>query len=273
MSDLPSIYLVEPYNAYAPKNRKKHWTEIVEEQALLERIIAEAKSNTLPPNAPNTSLGQPGVVGQGQGQTGGGGVPFVAFFAPRMSANFLVSTTTASAPVSYLFSNTSNPDLLAQGSANFLWNFGDGTTSTDVNPVHNYVTTGSNFSVTLLVTAIATNATASTTQSLNITAPTVSANFTVSSSLSASTSALTQSLTASAGNVVVIHFNNLTSTNNAANNINYLWTFGSGSATSSLAQPPDFTYTATGSYTVRLTATGSFNIAASSSKQAILIVS
>ena len=39
--NISPIYLVEPYNAYAPKNRKKHPLEILEEQQLLERIMAE----------------------------------------------------------------------------------------------------------------------------------------------------------------------------------------------------------------------------------------
>lgn len=258
MSDLPSIYLVEPYNAYAPKGRKKHWTEVVEEQALLERIIAEAKSNTLPPNSPNISQAQPSVVGQGQGQTGGGGLPLLAFFSPRMSANFLIPVTTASVPASFLFSNSSNPDLLAQGVANFSWNFGDGGTSTDVNPLHTFATTGS-LSVTLKATAVSNGATASVTQSISLTAPTVNANFTVSSSISASTRTLTGSAP------LTVDFVNLTTTNNSGNVITYNWNFGTGSLTSSLATPPDLAFTATGSYTVRLTATGSFGIASSAS--------
>lgn len=259
MSQLPSIYLVEPYNAYAPKGRKKHWTEIVEEQALLERILQEANSRTLPPNSPNIAIATPSVVGQGQGQTGGGGLPLVAYFNPRMSVNFFVAAATASAPATFTFSNASNPDLLAQGVANFLWIFGDGGTSTDVNPTHTYASTGSNFSVALRATAVSSGVTASFTGSVNVTAPTVVASFTISSSLSGSTSKLSGSAP------LTVHFDNTTSTNNSANSINYLWTFGSGSFTSSLASPQDFVYTATGSYTVRLTATGSFGIASSAS--------
>lgn len=264
MSQIPQIYLVEPYNAYAPNpkgGRKKHWTEIVEEQALLERIIAEAAKNnssTLPPNSPNIAQSGPNVVGQGQGQTGGGGAPFVAYFNPRMTAGIFVAAVTSSAPVSYLFSNVSNPDLLAQGVANFLWNFGDGTTSTEINPTHAYATTGS-FQVTLRATAVSTGITASATQSLLISAPTVNTNFAISSSISGSTRTLTGSAP------LIVDFANLTTTNNAANSITYNWNFGTGSLTSSLVTPPDLTYTATGSYTVRLTATGSFGIASSAS--------
>lgn len=260
---VPQIYFVEPYNAYAPKGRKKHISEIIEEQALLERIIAEANSRTLPPQSPPTSVGTaagPAVAG------GAGGSPLVAYFSPRMTVNFDLSATTGSAPTAIQFSNTSNPDLLALGVATFLWNFGDGTTSSEINPSHTYTTTGSNFAVTLKATSVATGITASVTQSLLISAPTVVANFSVSSSLSGSNTRLTGSAP------LTVNFTNLTQTNNSQNSISYLWTFGSGSATSSLATPPNFTYTATGSYTIRLTATGSFGIAASASKLAVLVV-
>lgn len=263
--NIPEIYLVEPYNAYAPKNRKKHPTEIVEEQALLERIIQEAKNASLPHNSPPISNAT--AVGQSAGQTGGGGVPLVAYFNPRMSANFLVSTTTASAPATFLFSNSSNPDLLADGVATFLWTFGDGSTSTDKNPTYTYSTTGSNFAVTLKATSIANSATASVTQSLNITAPTVTAGFTVTSSLSSSAAG---AISGSAP--FTVNFANTTVTNNASNTIAYTWTFGSGSITSSLATPPNFTYTATGSYTVRLAATGSFNIMSAATRVAVVVV-
>ena len=42
--DIPQIYLVEPYNAYAPKQKKKHWHQVIEEEALMARIIAEQQS-------------------------------------------------------------------------------------------------------------------------------------------------------------------------------------------------------------------------------------
>jgi len=260
---VPQIYLVEPYNAYAPKGRKKHISEIIEEQALLERIIAEANSRTLPQNSPPVSTP---TVGNAAVAAGAGGVPLVAYFAPRMTLAFTPSATTASAPSQINFVNNSSADLFADGVATFLWNFGDGTTSNDVNPSHTYTTTGSNFAVTVKATSISTGVTASLTQSVLITAPTVIANFSVSSSLSASNSRLTGSAP------FTVNFTNLTQTNNSQNTISYLWTFGSGSATSSLASPPNFTYTATGSYTVRLTATGSFGIAASASKLAVLVI-
>lgn len=273
---LPPIYLIEPYNAYAPKGRKKHWSEIVEEQALLERImnearLAEAKNSTLPQNSPPISAP---TVGQASA-TGAGGLPFVAYFNPRNVVAFSLTAATGSAPTVIGYINNSSSDLQTQGVATYLWDFGDGTTSTDQNPTHNYTTTSSgNFAVTLKVTAVVNGATGSATQSLNMPAPTVTANYSLSSSISASTTTnITQSLTGSVGNVVNIAFVNTTTTNNAANSISYVWNFGSGSITSSLANPPLFSYTATGSYTVRLSATGSFNITSAQNRLSVLVIS
>lgn len=261
---VPQIYLIEPYNAYAPKGRKKHWTEIVEEQALLERIIAEANSHTLPPNSPQVSTPTVGNA------AGAGGSPLVAYFSPRMTAAFTVSPATSSAPSQFTFVNSSNADLMTQGVATFLWTFGDGTTTTDAQPLsHIYTTTGSNFNVTLLVTSVATGVTASVTQSINVPAPTVTANYSLSSNLTASTTTNITTSVASAS----ITFINTTTTNNSSNPITYVWNFGSGSVTSSLATPPVITYTATGSYTVRLSATGSFGITSAATRVALLVIS
>jgi PKD repeat protein len=237
---VPQIYLVEPYNPYAPKGgRKKHWTEIVEEQALLERIIAEANSRTLPPNSPAVSTP---TVGNAAG--GAGGSPIPAYFHPTLTAAFTVSPTTGSAPSQFVFTNASSQDALAEGVSTFLWNFGDGSTSTLVSPSHTYTTTGSNFQVTLLVTSVSSGATASVSGSVNVTAPTVTADFSETPSLGIAP------LSAS--------FTNLTSTNNSQNTINYLWVFGDG--TTSVETNPVHVYQ-TGSFTVRLQATGSFGIA------------
>ncbi len=71
--NIPEIYLVEPYNAYAPKQNKKHWHQVVEEQALLARIHAEqmalmeASSRTLPPDAPQVSTPTIGNPSAGAG--------------------------------------------------------------------------------------------------------------------------------------------------------------------------------------------------------------
>ncbi|MFA5073121.1 MAG: PKD domain-containing protein [Nitrospirota bacterium] len=73
-------------------------------------------------------------------------------------ANFSASPTTASnvpfVPITFT-------DLSLHRPASWLWNFGDGTTSTEKNPVHTYRSVGS-YAVTLTVT----NATASDTKTI-----------------------------------------------------------------------------------------------------------
>jgi len=78
----PEIYLVEPYNCYAPKQKKKHWMQEVDEQNLLARIIAEQQalresqySKTLPENTPATAT--PTIGGIPQGGAGFSGMGFL----------------------------------------------------------------------------------------------------------------------------------------------------------------------------------------------------
>lgn len=62
-------------------------------------------------------------------------------------ANFLNSTpTTCVPPIAVSFQNLS----IGQGQLAYLWNFGDGGTSTLANPVHNYASAG-NYDVSLIV--------------------------------------------------------------------------------------------------------------------------
>ncbi len=63
--------------------------------------------------------------------------------APQVS--FTASSTSGCAPFSASFTNTTT------NAVNYLWNFGDGFTSTDTMPVHDYMTAGT-FTVTLLAT-------------------------------------------------------------------------------------------------------------------------
>jgi PKD repeat protein len=62
----------------------------------------------------------------------------VADFASTTQLNCLGSTAT-------LTSTSTN-------AANYLWDFGDGTTSTLANPVHQYNASGANYAITLLAT-------------------------------------------------------------------------------------------------------------------------
>ncbi len=72
--------------------------------------------------------------------------PFFVQIYPRPVANFTaVNNNSCSYPVNVSFTSTST------GGSSYQWNFGDGGTSTSVNPSHNYVTPGS-YTVSLIVT-------------------------------------------------------------------------------------------------------------------------
>ena len=65
--------------------------------------------------------------------------------APTPVANFSANTTTGSAPLAVQFTDTSSPAPYNQ-----WWQFGDGTSSTDANPVHTYERMGA-YTVNLTV--------------------------------------------------------------------------------------------------------------------------
>ncbi|MEZ4940770.1 MAG: PKD domain-containing protein [Saprospiraceae bacterium] len=125
------------------------------------------------------------------------------------------------------FTNTS------VGGTSYLWNFGDGDTSTQQHPVHTYAVGGS-YTVTLTTT----NACGSTTntQTVNLIAP-PAAGFTAD-------------VTSGCGPLTV-NFTN-TTTGNADS---YNWSFPGGSPSSSTEQNPTVVYNNPGTYTVSLTAT------------------
>lgn len=245
--NIPEFYLVEPYNAYTAQKggRKKHWHEIIEEQALLERIIAEqmalqeVNSRTLPPNSPPTSVQT--AVGTPAG--GAGGVPVVDFFRPEADvAGFTATPLTADAPVLVQFTNTTTtPDL-----DSYLWKFGDGTTSTDIHPSHVYQT-GSAYKVELT--------------SSHQSGPSVmtSSYAFISASIPTLTAGFTQ-VSASGTGPKLVSFTNTTVNTSQTPTTTYLWRIvRNGNITT--ATTVDTTYTAhTGSNTASLQATGSYGL-------------
>lgn len=261
--NIPQIYLVEPYNAYAPKQKKKHWMQEVEEQALLARIIAEqtaiqeaAKrtSNTLPPQAPETAT--PTIVGNTSGEgaaggrgsgAGGGGTPVWDFFNPTGDVvNFSFTPTGGAAPLTVIFTNlTTTPQF-----DSYLWTFGDGTTSTDANPTHVYQSgsTALSYTCSLQVSnSISGEPGGSTTQYLSASIPVVTAKFTY--------------VTSSAPGPVTASFTNTSTNTSQTPTTTYLWVFGD--TTSSSLVSPTHPYANTGSFTASLQATGSYGIASS----------
>ncbi len=143
-------------------------------------------------------------------------------------ANFsFVSNNNFHTPSAITFTNTSTSAM------SYEWDFGDGTaTSTDENPVHTYTTTGS-----YTVTLIATNETLTNekTATIEITPFQPVANFTHVSNNDYHAPSI------------------VTFTNTSENAASYLWDFGDGST--STAQNPAHTFSAVGSYTVKLTVT------------------
>ncbi len=113
------------------------------------------------------------------------------------------------------------------GASTFAWDFGDGQTSTTQNPSHTYST-----GATYLVCLIATNACGSDTVCLGVALPCTPVSTNFSSSVSSFTVGFTDQSTGGA--------------------LLWNWTFGDGGTSS--AQNPTHTYTATGTFTVCLTA-------------------
>ena len=153
-----------------------------------------------------------------------------------------VSFTSTTNGLSATFNNTTtNAD-------SYAWDFGDGNTSTDQNPVHTY-TVGGNYQVTLT----ATNACGF----VMITQP---VSFGVAPSV-----AFTSDVTTGCAPLTV-NFNDLSSGNPTAWN----WTFNGGSVNSSTDQNPTVTYTTAGVYGVTLEASNS--IGSNSMTQTVYII-
>ena len=145
----------------------------------------------------------------------------------NMNANFTATPTVVCSGQSVTFTNTSTP-----ASTSASWNFGDGTTSTLINPAHTYTTAGS---YTVSLSATDAKGCADSIKSI------VSVNQTPVAAFSANS---TQSCSVPFA---------VTFTNNSTGATAYTWNFGDGS--NSIAANPIHTYTASGTYTVTLHAT------------------
>ena len=266
----PEIYLVEPYNAYAPKGKKKHWHQVVEEEALMARIIAEqqqliqeAKSKTTPPQAPPESVptivgssGGAGAAGSEGSAPGGGGTPVWDFWNPKGDVvNFDRSPSTGAGPLTVTFTNcTTTPQF-----DKYNWGFTlDGVivTSTDVNPVIVFQTgsvNGAIITASLQATNSITNVPGGRSPDVYtiVNYPTVTAAFTYTTT----------------SNVAPFSASFLnTSTTDNGQSLTYLWkfTYNDGTTTflsSSTGDTAASRRIDSGSYTASLQATGSYNIA------------
>src|SRR6185436_16046815 len=143
-------------------------------------------------------------------------------------ANFTADPTNGVAPLTVSFTN------LSSGATNYDWSFGDGQTSTALNPVNIYTNTGS-YSVTLIATG--PGGTNSVTFSNYVTAILLppAANF-----IADPTNGVAP---------LTVSFTNLSS-----RATNYSWSFGDGN--SSTDANPVTTYTNGGTYSVTLAVIG-----------------
>jgi PKD repeat protein len=123
------------------------------------------------------------------------------------------------------FTNTSS----ATGNTTYIWYFGDGTSSTQINPLHVYTLAGS-YNVCLVMYNITTNCVDSTCTTINVTIPqTCNANYTFVS------------------NGTSVAFTN---TSTAVGTFSSAWYFGNG--ITSTQTNPSYTYPVAGTYTVCL---------------------
>jgi gliding motility-associated-like protein len=156
---------------------------------------------------------------------------YITVFAPP-TVNFSGDSTVTCPPKNVQFTNLTTPG--SSGSTSYLWDFGDGNTSTQINPNHTYTTVG-NYNVSLIVTN-SNGCTKSLTKTGYISLiQKPGTNFTATSVFGC-TAPLTT------------NFSNATT-----NGATYNWDFGDGG--SSTQTNPSHTYTSTGSYNVRLIAT------------------
>ncbi|MFN0082856.1 MAG: PKD domain-containing protein [Ferruginibacter sp.] len=154
----------------------------------------------------------------------------------KPAANFSATPLTGCFPLPVSFTDLSTP---GSGTiTNWLWDFGDGNTSTIQHPSHTYSASG-NYTAFLLVT----NSNG------------CSKSFTRTNYVSISsgvTAAFTNSMPSSCAAPQTINFQNQST---STGTISYLWSYGDGATSTGFA--PAHTYTTAGSYLVQLIVTNS----------------
>ena len=138
------------------------------------------------------------------------------------------SFTYNQAGLTFSFNNTS------QNSSSYLWNFGDGQTSTNINPVHTYTSSG-NFTITLSAS--------------NANCPASLSNQNVSA-----TTLPVSAFTVSANTGCVAHTATFTSTS-LNNPDSFIWSFEGGEPATSTEEHPVITYANPGTFDVSLITT------------------
>lgn len=156
---------------------------------------------------------------------------------PSPIAGFTANLTTGCAPSTIQFTDVSNP--VAGNIVSWQWDFGDGNTSTQQNPSHQYTATGF-YTVSLkVVSSTGCQGLASTGRYIRI-VPGIVPEFSFSTP-------------ATCRAPFAVNFTNLSS---GPGDLTYQWNFGN--STSSTQESPTATYAATGSYTVSLNVTSEY---------------
>jgi PKD repeat protein len=151
------------------------------------------------------------------------------------AASFTPKDTGGPAPLDIQFTDTSTGEITAR-----LWEFGDGTTSTDQNPIHRFTNPGG---YTVRLTVSGPGGTVYATGTVQVAPPAPQAP------VAAFTANPTSGITP-----LAVSFDN-----NSQNANSYRWDFGDGSPIDT-SENPTHTYTQPGTYTVTLTATGANNL-------------
>ena len=214
-----------------------------------QMALQEAASKTLPPNSPPTSV----QTAVGTPPAGAGGQPVWDFWNPTGDVvNFSAVPLAGAGPMTVVFTNlTSTPQF-----DTYLWVFGDGSTSTEINPTHVY------HSSSALITASLQVSSSTTGQPGGIE--------TKNGYISASVPLVIASgsyITSSGPGPISASFTNLTVNTSQTPTTLYKLNFGDGvSASFAISGTIPLTpiihgYANTGSFTASVQATGSYGIA------------
>jgi PKD repeat protein len=157
-------------------------------------------------------------------------------------AAFTTDTAAGSAPLTVQFFNQSSGDIQS-----FAWDFGDGSASAEVNPIHTFATPGT-FAVTLTVSGAGGS---NSTQAI------------ITVSAAAPIAAFTTDTTAGSAPLTVQFFNQ-----SSGDIQSFAWDFGDGSASAEVN--PIHTFATPGTFAVTLTVSGA---GGSNSTQVIITVS
>ncbi|SPF51664.1 exported hypothetical protein [Syntrophobacter sp. SbD1] len=155
----------------------------------------------------------------------------ITVIPPPPIANFSAAPTNGTAPLAVQFTDASTGSVTG-----WSWNFGDGGTSTSQHPNHTYTSPGT-YTVTLTATGPGGNSNPQTT-SITVNPPSPVANFSAIPT-NGNAPLSVQFTDSSTGSVT-----------------SWSWVFGDGGTSTS--QNPIYTYSTPGTYTVSLTATGSW---------------